>query len=151
MEEEKVDVRKEDRTIRPFTIPAQEHLSGVVLALTAYSVIKGKKAVKKKTNISLRKNQHLLLKGPNGIGKSTLLENIALGTPQGADITVGVKVGYYRQDFSTLDFDQTVYKALEHAMGSQTRSGCALRRQGFCSRQTSCIRKSEIFLKGRRA
>ncbi len=131
MEEEKVDVRKEDRTIRPFTIPAQEHLSGVVLALTAYSVLKGKKAVKKKTNISLRKNQHLLLKGPNGIGKSTLLENIALGTPQGADITVGVKVGYYRQDFSTLDFDQTVYKALEHAMGKPDEERLRATAAGF--------------------
>src|SRR3989344_3540814 len=115
MEEAKVDVRKEDKTIRPFTIPAQDRLSGTVLALTSYSVLKGKKpVVKKKVNISLRKNTHLLLKGPNGIGKSTLLERIALGTPEGVSITVGVKVGYYRQDFSTLDFDQTVYKALEH-------------------------------------
>lgn len=118
MEEAKVDVRKEDRTIRSFTIPAQEKLSGTVLALTSYSVLKGKKpVVKKKVNISLRKNSHLLLKGPNGIGKSTLLERIALGTPEGVYITAGVKVGYYRQDFSTLDFDQTVYKALEIAMG----------------------------------
>jgi len=118
MEEAKVDVRKEDRTIRPFTIHAQEKLSGTVLALTSYSVLKGKKpVVKKKVNISLRKNSHLLLKGPNGIGKSTLLERIALGTPEGVLITAGVKVGYYRQDFSTLDFEQTVYKALEIAMG----------------------------------
>ncbi len=117
MEEAKVDVRKEDRTIRPFTIPAQTELSGVVLALTSYSVLKGKKALKKKANITLRKNQHLLLRGPNGIGKSTLLENIALGTPVGAAVTAGVKVGYYRQDFSTLDFDQTVYEALAKAMG----------------------------------
>ncbi|MSU74177.1 ABC-F family ATP-binding cassette domain-containing protein [Candidatus Kaiserbacteria bacterium] len=117
MEEEKVDVRKEDKTIRPFTIPVQQELSGTVLALTEYSVLKGKKAVKKKANIELRKNQHLLLKGPNGIGKSTLLENIALGTPVGALIAAGVKVGYYRQDFSTLDFDQTVLAALRTAMG----------------------------------
>jgi ATPase subunit of ABC transporter with duplicated ATPase domains len=118
MEEAKVDVRKEDKTIRSFTIPAQEHLSGVVLALTSYSVLKGKKpVVKKKVNISLRKNQHLLLKGPNGIGKSTLLERIALGTPEGVSITAGTKIGYYRQDFSTLDFDQTVLAALRHAMG----------------------------------
>ncbi len=118
MEESKVDVRKEDRTIRPFTIPAQENLSGVVLALSSYSVLKGKKpVVKKKVNISLRKNNHLLIKGPNGIGKSTLLERIALGTPEGVTITPGTKVGYYRQDFSTLDFDQTVLEALRHAMG----------------------------------
>ncbi|MDP1690289.1 MAG: ABC-F family ATP-binding cassette domain-containing protein [bacterium] len=118
MEEAKVDVRKEDKTIRPFIIPAQEHLSGVVLALTSYSVLKGgKPVVKKKVNVSLRKNTHLLLKGPNGIGKSTLLERIALGTPEGVSITTGTKIGYYRQDFSTLDFDQTVLAALRTAMG----------------------------------
>ncbi|MHB8660779.1 MAG: ABC-F family ATP-binding cassette domain-containing protein [Minisyncoccota bacterium] len=117
MEEAKVDVRKEDRTIRPFSIPTQEHLSGVVLSLSSYRVKKGKKSVKKAANVSLRKNQHLLLKGPNGIGKSTLLEAIASGTAEGTVIAPGVKVGYYRQDFSTLDFDQTVYAALARAMG----------------------------------
>ena len=120
MEEEKVDVRKEDRTIRPFTIPAQEELSGVVFELKSYSVLSPKgKPVVKKANIQLRKNNHLLLRGPNGIGKSTLLEAIAKGVADGATISEGVKVGYYRQDFSTLDFEQTVFDALMHAM-SQT-------------------------------
>lgn len=131
MEEEKVDVRKEDRTIRPFVIPVQQELGGTVLTLTSYNVLKGKKAVKKKANIALRKNQHLLLKGPNGIGKSTLLENIALGTPEGAVISAGVKVGYYRQDFSTLDFDQTVYKALEIAMGKPDEERLRATAAGF--------------------
>jgi len=117
MEESKVDVRKEDRTIRPFTIPAQEGLNGIVLALSSYSVLKGKKPVSKKANIHLRKNNHLLLRGPNGIGKSTLLEAIARGVAEGATITEGVKIGYYRQDFSTLDFEQTVFDALMKAMG----------------------------------
>ena len=118
MEEEKVDVRKEDRTIRPFTIPAQEDLSGGVFALSGYSVLSPKgKPVEKKANIALRKNNHLLLRGPNGIGKSTLLEAIAKGVAEGATITEGVKVGYYRQDFSTLDFNQTVFDALMIAMG----------------------------------
>ncbi|MFI5260430.1 MAG: ABC-F family ATP-binding cassette domain-containing protein [Candidatus Paceibacteria bacterium] len=117
LEEEKVDVRKEDRTIRPFIIPVQEELSGVVFSLTSYSVLKGAKPTVKKANISLRKNNHLLLRGPNGIGKSTLLEAIARGVAEGATISEGVKVGYYRQDFSTLDFDQTVYDALMIAMG----------------------------------
>ncbi len=119
MEEAKVDVRKEDRTIRPFTIPAQEGLVGTVFSLASYTVLKSGKPVEKKGNISLRKNNHLLLRGPNGIGKSTLLEAIALGTSEGATITEGVKVGYYRQDFSTLDFDQTVFDALMLAAGSQ--------------------------------
>ena len=117
MEEAKVSVRKEDRTIRPFTIPAQDDLSGVVFSLTSYSVLKGGKPIEKKANISLRKHGHLLLKGPNGIGKSTLLEAIAKGVAKGAVITEGVKVGYYRQDFSTLDFNQTVFEALQKAQG----------------------------------
>ncbi|MFZ2500506.1 MAG: ATP-binding cassette domain-containing protein, partial [Minisyncoccia bacterium] len=118
MEEEKVDVRKEDKTIRPFTIPAQADLSGTVFSLTSYSVLSPKgKPVQKKANIALRKNNHLLLRGPNGIGKSTLLEAIARGVAEGATITEGVKVGYYRQDFSTLDFNQTVFDALMVAMG----------------------------------
>ncbi|MDO8742573.1 MAG: ABC-F family ATP-binding cassette domain-containing protein [bacterium] len=117
MEEEKVDVRKEDRTIRPFVIPAQDGLMGAVLELSSYTVLKGKKPVKKTASISLRKNNHLLLRGPNGIGKSTLLESIARGTAEGSVIAKGVKVGYYRQDFSTLNFDQTVYEALAEAMG----------------------------------
>ncbi len=132
MEEAKVDVRKEDRTIRPFTIPAQEHLSGVVLSLSSYTVQKGKKLVKKKVEISLRKNQHLLLCGPNGIGKSTLLEEIAGGKVGGAIIiTAGTKVGYYRQDFSTLDFEQTVYKALETAMGKSDEERLRATAAGF--------------------
>ena len=118
MEEEKVDVRKEDKTIRPFVIPAQDDLSGVVFALTAYTTLSPNgKVVTKKANVSLRKNNHLLLKGPNGIGKSTLLEAIAKGTAAGAAITEGVKVGYYRQDFSTLDFNQSVFDALTQVMG----------------------------------
>lgn len=131
MEEAKVDVRKEDRTIRPFTIPAQEQLGGTVLTLTSYTVLKGRKPVTKKANISLRKNQHLLLRGPNGIGKSTLLEAIARGVAEGSTIAEGVKVGYYRQDFSTLDFEQTVYKALEHAMGKPDEERLRATAAGF--------------------
>lgn len=131
MEEEKVDVRKEDRTIRPFIIPVQPDLSGVVLALTSYTLHGGKKPVEKKANIALRKNQHLLIKGPNGIGKSTLLERMVLGTPGGSQITKGVKVGYYRQDFSTLDFDQTVYQALEKAMGKPDEEKLRATAAGF--------------------
>ena len=117
MEEAKVDVRKEDKTIRPFVIPVQDKLGGVVLTLSSYTVQKGGKMHTKKANIALRKDNHLLLRGPNGIGKSTLLEALARGTSAGAVIAPGVKVGYYRQDFSTLDFNKTVYEALEEAMG----------------------------------
>lgn len=131
MEEEKVDVRKEDRTIRPFIIPAQQDLGGIVLTLSSYTVLKKGKPLEKKTNISLRKNNHLLLRGPNGIGKSTLLEHIAHGTAQGTAISSGVKVGYYRQDFSTLNFEQTVYAALAQAMGKPDEERLRATAAGF--------------------
>lgn len=131
MEESKVDVRKEDKVIRPFTIPAQAELGGVVLTLTSYQVLKGKKPVKKKANITLRKNNHLLLKGPNGIGKSTLLEALASGSAEGAVISEGIKVGYYRQDFSTLDFSATVFKALMKAMGQPDEQRLRATAAGF--------------------
>jgi len=116
MEEEKVDVRKEDKTIRPFTIPSQPELTGVLLALSEVKVIKNHKPTKKKVTVSLKKNMHLRLAGPNGIGKSTLLESLARGTEEGAIIGAGVTVGLHRQDFSTLNFDHTVYQALDSVM-----------------------------------
>ena len=116
MEEEMVDVRKEDRTIRAFTIPSQEGLVGEVLGISSYKVIKGHKPVVHKAKVSLKRGDHLQLAGPNGIGKSTLLESLANGTAEGAVIQPGVKVGYYRQDFSTLNFDDTVYDSLMAVM-----------------------------------
>lgn len=112
LEEEKVDVRKEDRTIRPFTIPNQPDQIGDIVTLSSVSILKKGKPTKVKVSIKLRKNKHLLLSGPNGIGKSTLLEALAGGEAPGAIIAPGVRVGYYRQDFSTLDFNDTVYESL---------------------------------------
>ena len=45
-----------------------------------------------------------------------MLRAIAEGTDEGIKIGEGVKVGYYRQDFSGLDFDQTAYQSLESVM-----------------------------------
>lgn len=112
LEEEKVDERKEDKTIRPFIIPSQADLSGEIVHITAFKTIKDHKAHQRKTDVKIRRNQHLLLKGPNGIGKSTLLESIAKNEAGGTKITLGTEIGYYRQDFSTLNFEDTVYESL---------------------------------------
>lgn len=112
LEDEKVDVRKEDKTIRSFTIPFQKDLNGDIVKLTSVNRIE--KGVPKRipVNITLRKNKHLILSGPNGIGKSTLLETLATGKAEGMELGPDVRIGYYRQDFSTLDFNDTVYQAL---------------------------------------
>ncbi|MBY0110752.1 ATP-binding cassette domain-containing protein [Patescibacteria group bacterium] len=118
MEEDKVEVRKEDKTIRPFTIPMQEDIVGPVLTIESYTTMDPKTHTPKKhvKRRELRKQNHLLLKGPNGIGKTSLLEALANGTAEGATIAKGVRVGYYRQDFSTLNFEHTVRESLLSAM-----------------------------------
>jgi len=112
LEESKVDVRKEDKAVRSFRIPFQEGLGGEIMTISSLTVVQKHKAVQRKVKVSLRKNDHLLLAGPNGIGKSTLLQSIASGTAKGTTLIPGVRIGYYRQDFSNLDFDNTVYEEL---------------------------------------
>jgi ATP-binding cassette subfamily F protein 3 len=131
LEEEKVDVRREDKTIRSFTIPAQPEIQGDIISITSFSMIKNHKAVARKANVVLRKKQHLLLTGPNGIGKSTLLEALAGGKAKGAIIAPGVKVGYYRQDFSTLDFEDTVHDSLLSVMEEQIEENLRSTAAGF--------------------
>jgi ATPase subunit of ABC transporter with duplicated ATPase domains len=118
LEEAKVDVRKEDKTIRKFIIPVQEDLMGELINISSFTIMNPKthEVEKKEANISLSKGDHLLLTGPNGIGKSTLLETIYNGKSDGAKIAQDIRVGYYRQDFSTLNFDDTVYKSLWEIM-----------------------------------
>ena len=43
----------------------------------------------------------------------------------------GLRVGYYRQDFSTLNFEQTVYNALETAMGKPDEERLRATAAGF--------------------
>ncbi|MEK7479298.1 MAG: ATP-binding cassette domain-containing protein [Patescibacteria group bacterium] len=116
LEEGKVEARKEDTAIRHFHVPVQKDIGGEILGISSLSVMKGHASVEKEVNISLHKNERLLLSGPNGVGKTTLLESIVSGRAKGARVARGVHVGYYRQDFSNLDFESTVYDALQKVM-----------------------------------
>ncbi len=119
MEENKVEVRREDKTIPDFEIPVQEFsplFDGKIVTIKSVSAIKKHKAVEKDLDMILRKNTHLLIEGPNGIGKSTLLEALAAGKAKGVSIPADVRIGYYRQDFSTLNYDHTAYQSLEEVM-----------------------------------
>lgn len=115
-EANKVEVRREDKAILPFTINAQEEIPTEVLKLTSYTVIKNHEPKEVACDVVLRRGQHMQIVGPNGIGKTTLLESLASGHAKGEQVTNGVVIGYYRQDFSNLDFDQTVYDCLMSAM-----------------------------------
>lgn len=112
LEDQKVDLRKEDKAIRNFTIPVQPDINGTIIEINGVQIQKGGVFKKKTVQVKVKKKQHLLLAGPNGIGKSTLLESLANGTNPDATILEGIRVGYYRQDFSNMDFEDTVYTSL---------------------------------------
>lgn len=95
--EDMVDMRKEDKTIPLFEIPNQEFVGYIV-------------KLHEPVEIELSKGSRLLVKGPNGIGKSTLLKSIM--ATKGADINPQIRVGYYSQDFTELDFSQTAFDSL---------------------------------------
>ncbi len=115
-EENKVDVRKEDRTIRPFTIETQGEVPLEVVRLSSYKVIKNHQPKEVECDLVLKRGSHLQIIGPNGIGKTTLLESLASGHAKGEHVAPGVKIGYYRQDFSNLDFDKSVFETLMDSM-----------------------------------
>ena len=116
MESEKVAVRREDKTIRSFIIPTQEDLVNEELKISSFTIMENHQEITKSARIFLSKNKHLLIVGPNGIGKSTLIESIACGTAKGVTMSPGIRIGYYRQDFSTLDFNDTVYESFTKAL-----------------------------------
>lgn len=115
-EENKVDVRREDKTIRPFTIEPHADIPLEVVKLTSYTVIKNHDPKEIECNLLLKRGMHIQIIGPNGIGKTTLLEKLASGHAKGEHVADGVKIGYYRQDFSNLDFGKTVYETLMDSM-----------------------------------
>jgi len=127
-----VETRQEDKTIRNFVIPCQADVSGQILKLDSVSVMKNHKpTVKKIKVVTLKKKERLLLTGPNGIGKTTLLEKLATGHAKGELVTPGITISYYRQDFSTLDFEKTVYDTLADAMHEGTEQNLRSTAAGF--------------------
>ncbi len=120
MESEKVAVRREDKTIRQFTIPSQEGLVNEFLKISSFTVMENHKEVTKPARVFLEKNKHLLIVGPNGIGKTTFIESLINGTAKGVTMSPGIRVGTYRQDFSSLNPEETVYESLSRTMKEAT-------------------------------
>jgi ATPase subunit of ABC transporter with duplicated ATPase domains len=119
LEENKVDVRKEDKTLPDFEIPCDEP-TGPIVHIKTVLVLSAMEMVIKNVNLVLKRNTHLFVSGPNGIGKSTFLKALASGESERAQISEGIKVGYYAQDFSTLNFSSTVMKTLLEVMDEKS-------------------------------
>ncbi|MFH1232708.1 MAG: ATP-binding cassette domain-containing protein [Patescibacteria group bacterium] len=115
LEEDMVDVRREDKTIREFTIPCQD-IVGEIVKISAVKIIYNHEPVIKEVEKIIRKQTHLLITGPNGVGKSTLLRSLVSNKNEYVKILDNVRIGYYSQDFSNLDYSQTVFDSLSSAL-----------------------------------
>ncbi len=115
-EENKVDVRREDKAIRPFTIEPHEDIPLEVVRIDSLTVIRNHEPKEVECEVVLKRGNHLQIIGPNGIGKTTLLERLATGHAKGEHVSSDVKIGYYRQDFSNLEFDKSVFETLMDSM-----------------------------------
>lgn len=113
-EENKVDVRRDDRTIKSFDIEF-ENLTGDFLTTTRISLMNPSthQVEFHKLELQLRKGDRYILKGPNGIGKTTLLKSLVHAHSKDAMIHDGVRVWYYSQDFGELDMQQSVWDSLQ--------------------------------------
>lgn len=131
LEEEKVDVRKEDKTIRPFQIPCQADLGRVLVDFQTLEVMRKGGPVARPAKLEMRKNEHLHLIGPNGTGKTTLLRKLVENKAPGVTIQDGVVIGYYAQDFSNLDHDKVVYEVLRDAIRGGTDQELRSHAAGF--------------------
>jgi ATP-binding cassette subfamily F protein 3 len=112
MEDSKVDERKDDRTIKKFIIKNSDELSGNVVEIRNIELMVNGEKKDFAVEINLRKGDKLQLVGPNGIGKTTFFNLFDKPNAKGIKLANNLKVGYYRQDFSTLDFNKTAYEEL---------------------------------------
>jgi len=152
-EEGIVEVRKEDRTIRPFTIPAQQfdiHFDGKIIHLKTVTVIRDHKAKERPLDVIVRKNNHVMLTGPNGIGKSTLLHKLAMGSTEQAPIAPETRVGYYQQDFGNLDGEQVAYDALKEVMTENDEAKLRTIAAGFLLDRTALANRIESLSEGQK-
>jgi ATPase subunit of ABC transporter with duplicated ATPase domains len=118
MEANLVDVRKEDQTLKDFTVPfSPASPSGKLLRIEQVSAFQRAEPIQSGP-VELRRGSRVQVCGPNGIGKTTFLERIVAGTAPGVTIAEGAEIGYYRQDFHNFDFDATVLSCLEKASNS---------------------------------
>lgn len=114
-EDNKVDVRKDDKTIKLFDIPFNNYVGPIVTVRSVSLMntdIMEVQSYDLQFPLEAKKGDRYILAWPNGIGKSTLLKRLINAHDDEATIHDNVKVGYYSQDFSELDLNMTARDSL---------------------------------------
>jgi len=143
-EENTIEVRKDDKTIAPFTIDAPNLIGDVVTVEKTTLMNSNFEIVTAEPKLVIRKKQKYILEGPNGVGKSTLLRKIVklyddhyefpeegqdakqwmleLTADDGTSVSINpnANLWYYSQDFDALDMGMLVWDALHEVSNSVT-------------------------------
>lgn len=110
LKEELPELPPEIRAIK-FRLPIPASVGAYPLDAKNISKSYGDKQILQGVNLSINRGEKVALIGPNGVGKSTLIK-ILMGflTPDSGEITrdSSLKVGYYSQEFETLDFKKNL-------------------------------------------
>ena len=119
LESGKINVRKEDKAIKPFIIPYQKYEFGSIglklMTINSITLPHGHTIDYSIKPILVEKGHHIQLKGPNGVGKTTFLESLVNQTAKGVAVNGNARIGYYRQDFYNLDPNKPVIECLYKA------------------------------------
>lgn len=117
-EENKVTVRRDDRTIRPFNFEF-EHYSWSMLNINDINLMnKNHEIINSTLWLEVKRKQKYIFKWPNWIWKTTLLKKILNPDNQNIIVESDVRIWYYSQDFDWLNFDMTVWDSL-HAVSNE--------------------------------
>ena len=94
---------------------AEEESAGDVIEVKNLSYSYGAKPLINKISFLVRRYERVMVLGPNGCGKSTLMKLLnSMLTPKEGKITLGynIKIGYYDQENRGLDDRKTVFEEM---------------------------------------
>lgn len=130
---EKVEaVKAPPRGVR-FSFQSEASFSQEVVKVRGLSFFYGSAPLLSNLSFLVKKEERLLILGPNGCGKSTLMK-LLFGklTPDGGNVSFGegVRIGYYDQEIRSFHEDKTVFEELHDEYPKKTngeiRSALAL-------------------------
>lgn len=119
-EDNMVDVRKDDKTIKEFEIEFENFVGPIVTINNVSLMNKEHKIVHHELSLILKKWDKIILEWPNWIGKSTLLKRLVNRSDNDAIINPEIRIWYYSQDFNALDMNMTVWDSLHDVSNEVT-------------------------------